>query len=264
MKRLIVTADDFGISPAVNEAVVRAYRDGILRYASLMVDAPAAAQAVSLAKENPGLGVGLHLDLCSGDPAAWGLRYFFFPADRARVEPEIRRQIEKMLSFGLKATHADGHCNIHVHPTVFPTLASLAREYGIPRLRLPGGEAWLCASFERRRVAARLAVAAVFRCLGDGLRPYGTGLAIPERTLGLLRSGLMSEEYFLWLIRHLPEGVSEAYCHPSSDPGSRVVDAPRPGHHTVTELEALLSPRVREALAEEGIGLEAEARPAAR
>ena len=59
-RRLIVNADDFGLSPSVNEAVVRAHRDGILTSASLMVNAPGFAEAVELARANPRLGVGLH------------------------------------------------------------------------------------------------------------------------------------------------------------------------------------------------------------
>ena len=252
VKRLFVTADDFGISPAVNEAVIEAYRDGVLRYTSLMVKRPFAAEAVRLAKENPGLGVGLHVELCEGDPAAWGMRYFFSPTHRKRIEPEIRSQIEKFLSFGLKPTHADGHCNIHVHPAIFPVLGSLCREYGIPRLRLPGGESALSLAYDRREAAARTGAAAVFKMLGDALRPYASGLIVPERAFGLLRSGMLTEEYLLWLIRGLPNGLTEVYCHPSSDRGSGVTDRPRPGHHTVSELEALLSPRVKEALSAEG------------
>jgi chitin disaccharide deacetylase len=89
MKRLYVTADDFGYSSAVNRAVIKAYREGVLRFASLMVDGDAAQEAVALAKEHPGLGVGLHLDLCRADPALWGLRYFFVPEHRRR---EAERQ----------------------------------------------------------------------------------------------------------------------------------------------------------------------------
>ncbi len=259
VKRLLVTADDFGITPEVNRAVVEAYRNGILRYTSLMVDRPGASDAARLAAENPGLGVGLHLELCAGDPEMWGLRYFVNPADRRRIEPEIRRQIEKLLSFGIKPTHADGHSNIHVHPSIFPILASLCREYGIPRLRLPGGEARVAVRYERKHALARLGIAAVFGLLGDGLRPYATGLCVPDRTWGLLRSGLLTEDYLLWLIDGLPDGLTEIYCHPSADPSSRVKDVPRPGHHTVSELDALRSPRTREALASRGIALQAEA-----
>lgn len=258
MKRLIVNADDFGYSRQVNEAVVRAYREGILRYASLMVNAPATEDAVRRAKENPGLGVGLHLDLCRNNPAAWGMKYFFLPGHRRRLEPEIRSQIEKFLSFGLKPTHADGHCNIHVHPVIFPILADLARRYGIPRLRLPGGEARLSAGYERRGFFGRLGLAGVFGALGAYLRPQARDLTVPERTYGLLRSGMMGEDYLLWLMRRLPEGLTEIYFHPSTEPRSAVGLRPTATHQTISELEALLSPRVREALLGAGVSLVSE------
>src|SRR6187549_3013840 len=97
-RRLIVNADDFGRSRSINEAVVRAHREGILTTASLMVNEPACADAVALARQNPRLGVGLHLTLLCGHsalpperipglvdeagrfsdhPAAVGFRYFF-------------------------------------------------------------------------------------------------------------------------------------------------------------------------------------------
>ena len=254
MKSLIVTADDFGVSPAVNEAVIRAFRDGILRYASLMVNRRAAGEAARLAKEAPGLGVGLHLELCRGNPARWGLRYFFSRVHRKRIEARIVSQIEKFLSFGLKPTHVDGHCNIHVHPVIFPILARLARRYGIARIRLPLGEAPLSRRFSREELFSREALAGVFGILGAYLRPRGEGLLIPERTFGLLRSGAMSEDYWLWLIRNLPDGLAEIYCHPSSGGDGR----PTPGHHSIGDLKVLLSPRVREALLEAGVTLAEE------
>src|SRR5277367_5285767 len=69
VRRLIVNADDFGRSPSVNEAVIRAHRDGILTSASLMVNEVGFGEAVKLAKENPKLGVGLHLTLLMGHSA---------------------------------------------------------------------------------------------------------------------------------------------------------------------------------------------------
>lgn len=257
MKSLIVTADDFGASRAVNEAVARAYRDGILRYASLLVKGSAAEGAVRVAKENPGLGVGLHLELCNDRPAAWGLRYFFLPSQRARVGPEIASQIERFLSFGLKPTHVDGHMNIHVHPVIFPVLARLARRYGIPRIRLPGGEALPSLRFDRKGALRGLALAGVFGSLRAALKRHGDGLVIPK-TFGLLRSGMMNEDYLIHLIRGLPEGLTEIYLHPTSEPGTEAAGGPTPTHQTVTELGALLSPRVREALREAGVSLAQE------
>ena len=134
-RRLIATADDFGDTPHVNAAVLRAYREGILRFASLMVLRPAAAEAARIARENPGLGVGLHLELCADKPEMAGARYFFDSKARAGLEGEIRAQIEALLKLGVTPTHIDGHINVHVHPVIFPAVCRLAREYGIPRVR---------------------------------------------------------------------------------------------------------------------------------
>lgn len=258
-RRLIVTADDFGYDAAVNAAVVSAHRQGILRYASLMVKRPAAAEAAALAKIEPGLGVGLHLELCADSPAYWGLRYFFGARDRARLEGEIESQFDALERLGLKPTHADAHFNIHVHPVIFPLLARVCRRRGVPRLRLPGGELSAAAGFggllELPSVAAH---AAVFGALGRSLRRSAEGLAVP-RSFGLLRSGLMTEAYLLRLVRRLPPGTTEVYFHPSSDPATRVVRRPTATHHTFSELEALLSPAVKRALREEGVTLDSPA-----
>lgn len=258
MKTLITTADDFGFSPALNAAVLRGFREGVLRYTSLMVDGEAAAEAVRLAKENPGLGVGLHVELCQAQPELWGMRYFFSPRHRRRVEPEIRRQFDKFLSFGLSPTHADGHINIHVHPVIFPVLARLCREYGAPRLRLPGGEWRACLRYSKDGAAGITVTAAVFGLLRWRLEPMGRdlGLEIP-RTFGLLRSGMMKEDYVLALLDALEEGETEIYFHPSADPGTRVERAPARHHHTYTELETLLSPRLRARLESLSIRLKA-------
>ena len=258
-KSLIVTADDFGYSNSVNEAVIRAYRDGILRYASLMVDRPGACEAARLAKQNPGLGVGLHLELCASSPAVWGARYFFSPSQRARIEPEISRQFDKFASLGLKPTHVDGHLNIHVHPVIFPKLCRLARERGVRRVRLPGGEAPLCLAYGGSGRLAQAGVAAVFGALRAWLKGRAGGLRVPESAFGLLRSGRMSEDYLVWLIERLPEGETEIYLHPSADPGSAVTDRPTAIHQTVTEFRGLISPRVRSALQRSGAALAQEA-----
>jgi hypothetical protein len=256
-KALFVTADDFGYSPEVNAAVLRAHREGILRFASLMALRPAAAEAAAMAKDAPGLGVGLHLELCADEPEKAGLRYFFDAKARAGVEGEIRRQIETLLELGVKPTHADGHINIHVHPVIFPALCRLAREYGIPRVRLPSGELRPSLSFPSDEpVLPKLALAGVFGALGLCLRGSARGLRVP-RTYGLLRSGLMSEDYAVWLLSLLPEGDCEIYFHPCADPATAVTGAPRPTHQSYSELLTLISPRVREALEASGAALAA-------
>lgn len=257
-RRLILTADDFGYSPQVNAAVVAAFQRGVLRYASLMVKRPEAAAAAELARRNPGLGVGLHLELCAESPALWGLRYAFSAKDKAGLEGSIRAQIEALIDLGVKPTHVDGHFNIHVHPVIFPLLARLAREYKIPRIRLPSGELGPSSSYSKEGLPSRLVLSGVFGALASVLRGSAEGLSVP-RTYGLLRSGLMTPDYLVWLVARLPEGLTEIYLHPSSDPSSAARGRPTATHQSITELESLLSPLVRRALEEGGVTLEAEA-----
>ena len=254
-RSLIVTADDFGYDSAVNEAVARAYKDGVLRYASLMVDRPGAQEAARLARENPGLGVGLHLELCADNPALWGARYFFSASDRARLRPEIERQLDKLRSMGIEPTHVDGHFNIHVHPVVFPLLCEISGRRRVPRVRLPGGELRSCLGYGADGALARAGLAVVFGLLRAALMPMRGRVHVPPRTFGLLRSGTMTEDYLVWLIERLPPGETEIYLHPTAEPGTEVSDRPRPTHHTLTELESLLSPRVKAALARSGVRL---------
>jgi predicted glycoside hydrolase/deacetylase ChbG (UPF0249 family) len=253
-RRLIATADDFGDTPAVNAAVLRAHREGILRFASLMTGRPAAAEAAPIARDNPGLGVGLHLELCAGEPEKAGLRYAFSAAARAGLEGEIRAQIEALLALGIRPTHIDGHINVHVHPVVFPAVCRLAREYGIPRVRLPAQEWGALKGFPDAERAGTALLAGVFGVMGAWVAGAASGLETP-RSWGLLRSGLMKEDYVLWLLSRLPEGTTEMYFHPTTDGSLKAGSRPTPTHQSVTELETLLSPRVRRALQENAVEL---------
>ena len=157
VRRLIVNADDFGLSPSVNEAVVRAHREGILTSASLMVSEPGFDEAVKLAKENPRLGAsGLHLTLLMGhsalppaqipwlvntrgefstQPALTGMNYFFKRGLRLQLRAEIHAQFEKFHATGLTLDHANGHLHMHLHPVVFSILMEDAAKLRIRHLR---------------------------------------------------------------------------------------------------------------------------------
>ncbi len=261
MKRLLfVTADDFGASPEVNHAVIGAFKEGILRYASLLVDAPYAQEAADLAKDNPGLGVGLHLNLCDSNPALCGLKYFFLPSWRKRVDAEIERQMEKIRSFGLQPTHVDGHINIHIHPVIFPALLRVCKKFGVSRVRVPAGEYSLARRFLKKIPFSNQIEYAAFGALGPYLKKKAREIApeikILPHCFGLLRSGRMREDYVLRLLENLPEGETEIYFHPSLDPNSRVSgERPTLSHQTLTEFETLTSPRVLEMLKHRGISL---------
>jgi predicted glycoside hydrolase/deacetylase ChbG (UPF0249 family) len=263
-RQLITTADDFGASPEVNEAVIRAHREGVLRFTSLMVDAPAAAAAAEAARSCPGLGVGVHLVLCAENPAAWGLSLLRDAQARGHIEALLRGQIERFLALGLVPTHLDSHFNAHVHPAVLPALLRVARSFAVPRIRWPAGELGpsLAYAWSHRRggptgrspapIARQLLLAGAYGALGLAARRRAGGLL--TRAFGMLHSGMMTEEYVVWLLRRLPPGVTEIYFHPSTEPASGD-GGPTSTHRSSTELLTLLSPRVRQTLQEEGIQL---------
>lgn len=153
--RLIVNADDFGYSRGQNYGIIDAYENGIVRSASLMAAGGAADHAVQLAKENPGLGVGVHLVLDFGKPVLSPSRvpsltgedgsFIRFPFDTAlevntaEVEEEWRAQIKSVLGMGIQPTHLDGHHHFHLHPQLLTITCRLAREFGLPIRPLPAG-----------------------------------------------------------------------------------------------------------------------------
>ena len=256
---LIVTADDFGLHPAVNEAVELAHRDGVLTAASLMVGAPAAADAVARARRLPRLRVGLHLVLADGAAvlpraripalvdeagrfgdrmARDGVRFFFLPAVRRQLEAEIRAQFEAYAATGLALDHVNAHKHFHLHPTVLSLILRIGRDYGLRAVRLPaeaGAPAllrpWL------RLLARRLDRA---------------GVAHNDSVVGIEHSGGMDESVMLRALRSLPAGVTEIYLHPATVSGG-VIAASMPDYRHADELAALLSPRVRAAV--DGLGL---------
>lgn len=271
-RQLITTADDFGASLEANAAVAQACREGILRYASLMVDAPAAADAAAQARACPGLGVGVHLVLCQGNPGPWGLRLLADAPGRRRVESLLTAQIERFLAWGLTPTHLDTHHNVHVHPLVWPAMVRLARRYRIGRIRWPAASELgpsLAFAWAHWRAAAagspvhcqsdvpllpQALLAGVYGALGLALKGRAQGLCV-ARAFGMLHSGLMTEDYVIWLLRRLPEGLTEIYFHPERNPALLAGKVPTPTHRSLTELQTLLSPRVRQALREENIQL---------
>ena len=252
--RLIVTADDFGLHEAVNEAVERGYCDGVLRAASLMVAAPAVADAVARAKQHPGLAVGLHLVLADGramlPPARIpdlvdgqglfdsnmvrnGFRFFFFPHVRRQLADEIRAQFEAFAATGLNLDHVNAHKHFHLHPTILTLMLTIGSEYGMRAIRLPSEPG-----------------------MGPWLRPWlalmrwrldRAGVAYNDHVFGLRHSGGMDETVMLELLEQLPDGLSEVYLHPASH--GRITESMAEYRHA-DELAALLSPRVRQTIAE--------------
>jgi hopanoid biosynthesis associated protein HpnK len=273
VKTLIVNADDFGLSREVNAAVIEAHRKGILTSASLMVAEAHRDEAISLAREHPQLDVGLHAVVCRGrsvlppaeiapavdafgrfpdNPVLTGLRWFFDQQVRAKLEAELRAQVETHLKLVGYLNHIDGHLNFHVHPVVADILVGLAVEYKVPCLRMPR-EPLLTTLRLRRDHAARKAVeAAIFRALSSRTRRLmrKQGLRSTDSLFGLHQSGHLDEDYVVAIIDRIRDGNTELYFHPAMDIG-----ATPPSASAQVELEILTSPRVRDALVARGVRL---------
>ena len=253
-RRLIVNADDFGRSHSINQAVVRAHREGVLTTTSLMVNEPGFDEAVALARENPKLGVGLHLSLACGRSAlppekipglvnargdfsnksiAVGLRYFFNRRLREQLRAEIHAQFAKFHAAGLPLDHVNGHLHLHLHPAVFHILMEDAEKLGIRRMRLTCDCLRRSAHMARGHWFYRVSHAMIFGLLSKYARKQlrRKNIRYAQITFGLLQNAHVDEEYILKLLPELPPGDSELYSHPSLDEFKH-------------EFDALVSPRV--------------------
>ncbi len=256
---LIITADDFGLHPRINLAVERAHRDGVLTAASLMIGAPAAADAVARARVLPRLRVGLHLVLADGDAVMPregikalldkhgrlgdnmvrdGVRFFFLPHVRRQLAQEIRAQFEAFAQTGLVLDHVNTHKHFHLHPTVLELILEIGREYGMRAMRLPfeaNASLWLRPWIAR--VRARLDRA---------------GIVHNDYVVGIADSGRMHEGVWLAALADLPDGVGEIYCHPAVA-GEGVLSHGMRAYRHEDELRALLSADVAEAIQKVGV-----------
>jgi len=269
LKRLVVTADDFGLAPEVNEAVEEASRHGVVSAASLMVGAPAAADAIRRARRLPNLRVGLHLVLVEGRPvapaaaipdlldragrlrgdlAAYGLAIMLRPAVRRQIRAEIRAQFEAFRAAGLLLDHVDAHRHYHLHPAILSEVLAIGRDFGMNALRAPVEPLAVLRAVEPtpRSLAASLAApcAALARA-----RARAAGLVVADRVFGLAWSGAMSEARLAGLFARLPAGRTEIYVHPAIAGGFA---GSAPGYRYREEFSALLSERCRDALARSG------------
>ena len=259
-RRLIVTADDFGAAPPVNEAVEIAHRQGILTAASLMVGAPGAADAVARAERAPTLRVGLHLVLVEGRPtlpaaevshlvgpdglfrtdmAKAGAAMFFHPIARRQLAAEIAAQFEAFAATGLRLDHVNTHKHFHLHPTIAGLILKIGARHGMTAARIPVEPRDLIARIEGQAVTRDPLFDVMARLARDRFRR--AGVCIPDQVFGLRWSGAMTADRVKGLIEALPPGLTEIYLHPATH-GDFVGAAP--GYRYAEELAALTAREV--------------------
>ena len=269
MKRLIVTADDFGAASVVNEAVEAAHRDGVLTAASLMVGAPDCADAVARMTRMPGLRVGLHLVLVEGRPvlppsalpdlvaaeglfrtdmAAMGADIFFRPAVRRQLAAEIEAQFAAFASTGLALDHVNTHKHYHLHPTIAGLILKIGRRFGLSASRAPIEPRAVLAVVDPAAVPAPAYVTEPWARMVRA-RYRRAGVTMADQVFGLAWSGAMTTPRVAGLIRALPGGLSELYTHPATGGG---FEGAASGYRYAEELAALVSPEAKAAVRESG------------
>jgi predicted glycoside hydrolase/deacetylase ChbG (UPF0249 family) len=245
LRRLIINADDFGFTRDVNAGIAHAHRAGILTSTTLMANGEAFEDAVRLAKETPTLDIGAHLVLVQGNslldgrPLPLGPRQLLPVLARRglNVYAELKAQIQKIVSAGLKISHLDSHKHTHLVPGVFRTVVKLADEFGIAWVRLPLDTNFRFANRYYRRFAT------------------GKNVRMTDHFLGFRLTGSLTEATFIAALEKLESGTTEFMCHPGYLGDELKQARTRLKESRLRELEALTSPRVRKLISERGIEL---------
>jgi hopanoid biosynthesis associated protein HpnK len=273
VRRLIVNADDFGLTAGVNCAIVEGNRHGIVTSATLMANAQASEAAIDLARAQPGLKTGCHVVLIDGVPLAANLpsltngsarfrsslKEFAMAAVRKKlaveeIEREVEAQVRKLQSSGITLTHVDSHKHTHMFPHVLRPLLRVARACGIRAVRNP---------FEPMRSwPSRMVLATPGLWLRSvGVTAFGMfaaefrraikeqGMASTDGTVGIAVTGLLDQPKLLRIFEALPEGTWELVCHPGYSDAELQSAGTRLTQSREIELAALTSEVTKKTLA---------------
>jgi chitin disaccharide deacetylase len=274
LKQLIVNADDLGLTPAVNRGVVRAFQDGIVTSASLLVTGSAFEDAVALAQENPKLDVGLHLALVE-ERAVLGPDVLptlvdetgRFPRTSAEfiqrailggiswheVEQEIAAQIALFQKTGLRLSHLNSHQHLHMFPPVFQIVRRLARWMDNVWVRNSAGP-WRKPPHVRmgrwiQQVGLNLTSLSARALHGSPLPE------MPDGMFGFEVGGHLTPSALEQILRRIPDGLYELICHPGEDDADTQTRYSHWDYRWAEELETLTAPQTRVILEEQGIVL---------
>lgn len=282
MRRLIINADDFGLTAGVNRAIVEAHARGVVTSATLMANAAAYDDAVAQAKATPALAVGCHVVLVDGaplspperlptllDPRARAPRFgaslfdFALRALRGRIaageiEAEAVAQLRKLQASGLRPTHFDTHKHVHMFPAVLRPLLRAAKTCGVPAVRNPFAPVKPLAFahlLRRPKLWTRYSEVKVLRRYADDFRRAvdDAGLLTTDGTFGIVVAGALDERLFEAIVGCVPEGCWEFVCHPGYNDAALSGVRTRLRAARETELRVLTSDAARRALSSAGI-----------
>lgn len=276
MPRLIINADDFGLTPGVNRAIAEAASAGVLTSATMMTNSRRFDEAVELGRKLPGLRVGCHVVLIDGEPLTRGLRTLVEPDNpglprfrrnlktfalaamqgriaQEEIQQEAEAQIRRLQAAGITVTHVDTHKHTHMFPHVLLPVMRAAKACGVRRIRNPfeaGGSLGAALIGATPSLWIRATEVALLRGYEKSFRKtvQQEGITTTSGAIGVTVTGKLDQPLLTRMIERLSEGTWELVCHPGYvDPelhsaGTRLVESRQ------VELEALTSAATREAL----------------
>ena len=276
MRRLIVNADDFGLTSGVNRAIAEASTRGIVTSATLMANSPAFTEAVDMAKQSPRLQVGCHVVLIDGTPIRndvpsltngssrfrTSLKDFAQAAALKRIAAdEIQREAEaqicKLQAAGIDVTHVDTHKHTHLFPHVLRAVIHAAKTCGVRAIRNPFEPRRARSRSGTERMWLRSAGVAAFSIFRRQFRRAVSeeNMITTDGTVGIVATGKLNQEQMSAILNALPEGTWELVCHPGycdadlRNAGTRLLES----RHV--ELQALASDETKRIIADRGIEL---------
>jgi len=273
-KRLILNADDLGYTRGVNRAIVECFAARALTSSTLMANGEALNDAVAARGELP---VGCHIVLIDGTPVSGealptlapggqfrdGMAGFAATALRGgvsggEVEREVAAQIERVQSTGIAPTHVDAHKHAHVFPSILRPLLKAAKRCGVPAVRNPFEPSWslpLSAKLRGGRSLRTMQVAMLRRAYARSFAEHvrESGMRTTDGALGVIATGTLDAQTICQMLERTPEGTWELVCHPGYDDAELRAASTRLTSAREVERQALMSEKVRECIAREGI-----------
>lgn len=282
MRRLIVNADDFGLTHGVNRAIAEAHSHGIVTSSTLMANGRAFDDAVHRATSARQLSIGCHVVLVDGSSVLGkkqtittlsngkfddgrfydSLNGFALRVVRGRIhdddiEAEATAQIRKLQTSSIMVSHLDTHKHTHILPRVLRPLLRAARTCGVPAMRNPFGPVHIAGVANRPHLWKQLGKVTVLNRLGKSFRKSvsAAGMLTPDGTVGIVATGAMDLRLFENIVNSLPEGTWELVCHPGYNDAELAGVCTRLRDSRVKELQLLTSPEDREILDRSGVQL---------
>lgn len=285
MRRLIVNADDFGLTAGVDRAIVETHTNGVVTSTTLMATGAAFEDAVRAARLAPSLSVGCHVVLVDGTPvspadtidtlvairsaepekffsslSAFAARAMLGGFDQDQLVTEITAQIRKIQAAGLQVTHLDTHKHAHMFPEILTALLRAARICGVRAIRNPivPVKALPAKLFKaKRELWKRYSQVRVLHTFSRQFlqKTKRAGIFAPDGVIGVIETGMVDAELLRQTIAKLPEGTWELVCHPGYDDADLGAVRTRLRASRGQERDLLVSPEFRQFLAEQKIEL---------